>query len=164
MSKLAHEFEGVLQRRPFKLRATPAMAQFLPLSKESDFARFAELTTHGSPVFINFAEHYEVLTNVVEQAMSAWPELFVLIRVSMPGGMRIPKTLLHDNVLLLEDVRFEEEKLAQYDENLLVIEDYFVHFDMEKGNNQFAMRLYSNSPAEAEFAKLRDMLAEFGVN
>lgn len=163
MSDLVHEFSGVLQRRPFKLRATPAMAQFLPLSSDNDFERFVELKTFGSPVLINFLEHYEILSSLVETAMQQWPELFVLVRVSMPGGMRIPKTLLNDNVLLLEDITPEESKLSQYQTDVLVIEDYFVHFDMEKGNNQFAMRLYSEFPSEAHFEKLCDMLSEWGV-
>lgn len=164
MSKLAHEFSGVLQRRPFKQRATPAMAQILPLTTVNDFERFVELKSFGSPVFLNFFEHYDMLSQLVELAEKQWPELFVLVRVSMPGGMRIPKTLLKDNVLLLEDIEAEEQKLSQYNESVLVIEDYFVHFDMEKGNNQLALRLYTDEPAIDAFTQMCEQLAEWGIN
>lgn len=164
MSKLAHEFSGVLTRRPFPLRASPALAQVLPLTKETDFARFAELTNCGTPVYVNFVEHYEMLSALVTKALEQWPELSVLIRISMPGGMRIPKTLLNDNVLLLEDIRPEEAKLTQYGVDVLVIEDYFVHLDMEKGNNDIALRLYSETPSESGFSQLCEQLVEWGIN
>lgn len=164
MSKLAHEFSGVLQRRPFKNRATPAMAQVLPLTKVNDFERFVELNSFGSPVFVNFFEHYDMLSQLVEQAEKQWPDLFVLIRISMPGGMRIPKALLKANVLLLEDIEAEEQKLSQYNEDVLVIEDYFVHLDMEKGSNQLSCRLYTEKPAIDAFTQLCEQMMEWGIN
>ena len=62
----------------------------------------------------------------------------------MPGGMRIPANLLADNILLLEDLASEEQKLVTLIKPLLVIEDRFTRIEIDNNDNSVSLRLYSD--------------------
>ncbi len=157
-------FNGKITRRPFPATMTPAMAQTLPLLTENDFEVFSSLPSNLTPVKLNFQEHYKILSDMVECAATNFPEITVLCRISMPGGMRILAGLLQDNVLLLQDVKPEEEKLLKQGKPLMVVEDYFAHYELEKGDNSMSVRLYDAAgEKQALPAELLEKLAVWGI-
>ena len=116
----------------------------LPLTTDNDFSVFANFTSSPYPVLINVREHYQILSDLVAEALLCWPDITIIIRMSMPGGMRIPANLLADNVLLLEDVAYEEKKLLALAHPVLVIEDHFTRIEIDNNDNNISLRLYSN--------------------
>lgn len=143
MAKQLQQYCGTLKRMPFADKPSIAEAQMLPLTTDNDFSVFANFTSSPNPVFINVREHYQILSELVDEAKQCWPDITILIRISMPGGMRIPANLLADNVLLLEEVAFEEQKLVALAHPLLVIEDHFSRIEIDNNNNSINLRLYS---------------------
>ncbi|WDE02323.1 hypothetical protein [Thalassomonas actiniarum] len=135
-------FTGTLTRRPFPNKPSIAEAQMLPLSSDSDFEVFTSFNSATCPVLLNVREHYQLLSDLVDEAQVCWPDVFILIRLSMPGGMRIPAKLLTDNVLLLEDITFEEQKLIDIASPLLVVEDRFSRVEIDNNDNSIHLRLY----------------------
>ena len=69
----------------------------------------------------------------------------------MPGGMRIPANLLADNILLLEDLSAEEQKLLTGGAPLLVIEDRFTRIEIDNNDNSICLRLYFDEEHSSEF-------------
>lgn len=144
MTKQCQQYSGTLTRMPFAHKPSICEAQMLPLTTDSDFAVFADFTSSPYPVLLNVREHYQILSDLVEKAQLCWPGITTVIRISMPGGMRIPNNLLADNVLLLEDLTAEEQKLVAFTNPLLVIEDRFSHIEIDNNDNSISLRLYSN--------------------
>ena len=103
---------------------------------------FTGFTSSDYPVWLNVREHYQLLSDLVDEAQQCWPEIIIAVRISMPGGMRIPANLLAENILLLEDVAAEEQKLLAYANPLLVIEDRFTRVEIDNNDNSICLRLY----------------------
>ncbi|KGJ93907.1 hypothetical protein [Colwellia psychrerythraea] len=144
MVKQLQQYCGTLSRMPFPDMPSIAEAQMLPLTTDNDFSVFANFTSSPYPVFVNVREHYQILSDLVDEAQLCWPKITIIVRISMPGGMRIPANLLADNVLLLEDITCEEQKLVVFENSLLVIEDYFTRIEIDNNDNSVRLRLYSN--------------------
>ncbi|WP_281557901.1 hypothetical protein [Thalassomonas sp. RHCl1] len=162
------QFTGTLTRRPFPNKPSIAEAQMLPLTSDSDFEVFTSFNSATCPVLLNVREHYQLLSDLVDEAQARWPDIFILIRLSMPGGMRIPAKLLADNVLLLEDISFEEQKLIDIAKALLVVEDRFSRVEIDNNDNSIHLRLYlgeklSKEPADDALQPLIECLAQRGV-
>lgn len=160
-------FKGELTRVPFLGTASAALARYMPLDNENDFDVFAELPSSQSPIFLNFAEHYQILNSLVIKANTLWPdELCILIRLSMPGGMRLPKALLETNVLLMQDIEPEVKKLKGQVPRLLVIEDHLLRYQLEQGHNQMCISLYQGKTLLSDsdaFTQLIGPLTEYGI-
>jgi len=162
-------FSGVLTRVPFLGTASAALARYMPLENENDFDVFAELPSSKSPIFLNFAEHYQILDRLVTRANTIWPdELCILIRLSMPGGMRLPKTLLAENVLLMQDIKPEVKRLKLQVPRLLVIDDHLLRYQLEQGHNQMRISLYQDKTQAllsngGDFKQLVGPLTEYGI-
>jgi hypothetical protein len=160
-------FNGELMRVPFLGTASAALARYMPLESENDFDVFAELPSSQSPIFLNFAEHYQILNRLVTQANTLWPEgLCILIRLSMPGGMRLPKALLDANVLLMQDISSEVTRLKGQVPRLLVIEDHLLRYQLEQGHNQMNISFYqaeSQADESEAFTQLVDPLTHYGI-
>lgn len=144
MTKHLQQYCGTLIRMPFAHKPSISEAQMLPLTTDSDFAVFADFTSSPYPVLLNVREHYQILSDLVAEAQLCWPDITIVVRISMPGAMRIPANLLADNVLLLEDLATEEQKLVAMANPLLVIEDRFTRIEIDKNDNSISLRLYSN--------------------
>lgn len=147
------EYKATLTRMPNPHKPSLAQSQMLPLLTDNDFEVFSEFSSSHHPVLLNVAEHYQLLSALVDSANQQWPNITIMIRLSMPGGMRIPANLLADNVLLLEDITDEEQKLKlelehQLESNqqavtgLLVIEDRFRRIEIDNNDNAISLRLY----------------------
>ena len=172
MTKPAHtsnpnqSFQGSLEKMPFGNRPSKAGAQMLPLSKASDFEVFADFTSTDQPVLLSIPEHYEILSELAGLANEHLPNITMLVRISMPGGMRIPANLLADNVLLAEDLEAEEHKLVasltlNQDINnsanpLLVIEDRFTRMEIDNNDNSIKLRLYGKGDLQPLVSHLSD--------
>lgn len=164
MTKPIAYFHGQLKRMPFPNKASVAQLQILPLITLHDHEVLSEFKSHDVPVYLNVAEHYRLLTMLINVANELWPDLSVLIRFSMPGGCQIAPTLLRDNVFILQDIKSEELKLSGQQRTLLVIDDNFAHFELDNGNNKIALRLYSGSEGnEYSLKPLVDILIKSGV-
>lgn len=160
-------FSGVLTRVPFKGALSAALARYMPLESENDFEVFAELPASDAPIFLNFAEHYQILDALVKFANQLWSEdLCILIRLSMPGGMRLPADLLQANVLLMQDVAPEVARLKGQVAHLLVIDDHLLRYQLEQGHNQLKISLYSQGDEginQRRFAQFIAPLADYGI-
>lgn len=165
MNKHQYRFSGKLTRVPFVGKPSAALARIMPVENENDFAVFTDLPCSDSPILLNFIEHYQILNDLVTQANVLWPQnLAILVRISMPGGMRLPKALLADNVLLMEDVRPEVARLKDSDANLLVIEDNFIRYQLEKGDNSLSVDLFSSCEEQRDtFQQFIQPLSDWGV-
>jgi len=137
------EYRGTLKSMPFPHKPSIAEAQMLPLTCDSDFEVFTGFTSSSCPVLLNVREHYQLLSDLVDVAQKCWPGITILIRISMPGGMRIPAKLLTDNILLLEDITGEEQSLITVANPLLVIKDRFSRVEIDNNDNSIRLRLYA---------------------
>lgn len=140
--KASAQFHGILTRMPFPHRPSLAQAQMLPLYTDNDFEVFSQLTCTQRPVYLNIPEHYEILAELADIAGKTWENITIVTRISMPGGMRIPATLLADNVLLVEEVAIEEAQISHSSQPVLVIDDRFSRIEIENNNNEIQLRLY----------------------
>ena len=113
MTKPQQQFRGELIKMPFAGRASLAQAMMLPLITDNDFEVFSQLDSSTKPVYLSIAEHFQLLSELVAIMQQQQPETNILVRVSMPGGMRLPANLLADNVLLMEQVQQEEQLICQ---------------------------------------------------
>lgn len=167
-------FKGELKRVPFEGKLSAALARYMPLESENDFEVFALLPSSKAPIYLNFAEHYQILERFVKQTVTSFEgEVNFLIRLSMPGGMRLPAVLLEPNVLLMQDIQPEVLRLKEgvskgEVSRLLVIDDHLLRYQLEQGENQMHLSLYSqslfdSSHEEACFLQLIESLAEFGI-
>lgn len=167
-------FKGELKRVPFKGKLSAALARYMPLESENDFEVFALLPSSKAPIYLNFAEHYQILEGFVKQANVCFEgEVNFLIRLSMPGGMRLPAVLLAPNVLLMQDIqpellRLKADVAKREQSRLLVIDDHLIRYQLEQGENQMHVSLYSQSQLDLShekscFAQLIASLAEFGI-
>ncbi len=160
-----HHFYGQLKSIPFAGKPSAALARCMPLSNENDFAVFADLPCSDSPILINFIEHYQILEQLVTFANSLWQqELTILLRISMPGGMRLPASLLASNVLLMQDIEPELKRLTGQVTNLLVIEDCFIRYQLEQGDNSIVISLHTLAQQQDQkFTQLVNKLAQFNI-
>lgn len=160
-----HAYHGELVRRPHPGKPSVALARTMPLSREEDFAVFTELPDSDVPIYLNFTEHFGILADMVTRANQLWNnEITLLVRISMPSGMRLPAPLLSDNVLLMQDTAPEEQKLKDSGHNVLVIHDFFARYQLDNGKNRIDIRLYSqNDDAPQLFSQFIEPLAELGV-
>ncbi|WDE09094.1 hypothetical protein SG34_030460 [Thalassomonas viridans] len=141
-------YRGTLKSMPFPHKPSVAEAQMLPLTSDSDFEVFTGFSSSSCPVLLNVREHYQLLSDLVDVAQECWPGITILVRISMPGGMRIPAKLLTDNILLLEDVAAEEQKLVAANKTFLVVEDRFSHVEIDNNDNSIYLRLYANEDGQ----------------
>jgi len=160
-----HSFTGQLSSLPFTNKPSAALARCMPLTNENDFEVFANLPCSQAPVLINFIEHYQILNELVLFANELWQdELTILMRISMPGGMRLPASLLADNVLLMQDIKPEVEKLSGEVPHLLTIDDNFIRYQLEQGNNDISINLYSvNIDQQVIFSKFIAKLKHYNI-
>jgi hypothetical protein len=160
-----HEYVGQLFNVPFANKPSAALARCMPLSNDNDFAIFANLPCSDAPVLINFIEHYQILNELVLFANELWPEeLTILIRISMPGGMRLPASLLANNVLLMQDIQPEVEKLTGRVTHLLTIDDNFIRYQLEQGRNQISINLSSlGKNQQVNFSKFIAKIEQFNI-
>ena len=160
-------FNGQLSRAPFEGKVSAALARYMPLESDNDFEVFAQLPSSQAPIFLNFAEHYQILNALVTLANSLWPDdLCILLRLSMPGGMRLPGTLLNDNVLLMQDVSPEVTRLQFKVPSLLVIDDHLLRYQLEQGHNQMQISFYAKQDKGhdgAAFEQLVMSLSDYGI-
>lgn len=162
-------FVGELTRVPFPGKVSAALARYMPLESDNDFEVFAELPASKAPIFLNFAEHYLILERFVNQANTLFEgDVCILIRLSMPGGMRLPAVLLESNVLLMQDVRPEVARLKGKVSRLLVVDDHLLRYQLEQGENQVLISLYSQQlqdhpENEKGFNQLIASLSEYGI-
>lgn len=163
--RYTQQYIGELKDIPFTHKPSAALARCMPLTSDNDFEVFARLPNSSAPILINFIEHYQILDALVLHANELWPqELTILIRLSMPGGMRLPKSLLEPNVLLMQDIQPEIEKLSDQVPYLLTIDDSFIRYQLEQGNNQMALSFISNADDQAiNFALFVRKLAQFNI-
>ncbi|MFT5161803.1 MAG: hypothetical protein ACI9FJ_000369 [Alteromonadaceae bacterium] len=164
-NKHHHSFNGQLLRAPFVGKPSVALARTLPMSREEDFAVFTELPSSDTPIFINFIEHYQILSERISHANELWPEgLTILVRLSMPSGMRLPAPMLKDNVLLMQDVAPEVKRLKDAPGKLLVINDHLLRYQLEHGRNDIAISFYSDDNNDkAIFEQFIAPLAGLGI-
>lgn len=158
-------YKGKLKGIPFPHKPSAALARCMPLTSDNDFEVFARLPNSEAPILINFIEHYQILDALVLRANDTWPDdLTILIRLSMPGGMRLPKSLLAPNVLLMQDVQPEIEKLSGSVPHLLIIDDNFIRYQLEQGNNDINVHLISTTADQAaNFAMFSNDLTQFNI-
>jgi|TARA_B110000114_G_scaffold182383_1_gene221572 hypothetical protein len=162
---LKHAFLGHLLKIPFPNKPSAALARFMPLTNDNDYNVFTNLPCSKAPVLINFIEHYQILNELVLFANELWQqELTILIRISMPGGMRLPASLLASNVLLMQDIQPEVKKLSGEVTHLLTIDDNFIRYHLEQGNNQISINLHSvNKNQQATFSKFIAKLEHYNI-
>jgi len=162
---IKHEYLGQLLSVPFENKPSAALARCMPLSSDNDFTVFANLPCSDAPVLINFIEHYQILNELVLLANELWPqELTILIRISMPGGMRLPASLLANNVLLMQDIQPEVEKLTGKVTHLLTIDDNFIRYQLEQGHNKISINLHSLANNQhVNFSKFIAKLEHFNI-
>jgi len=162
---IKHTYLGQLLSVPFTNKPSAALARCMPLSNDNDFAVFANLPCSDAPVLINFIEHYQILNELVLYANELWQaELTILIRISMPGGMRLPASLLAHNVLLMQDITPEVEKLSGTVTHLLTIDDNFIRYQLEQGHNEIAINLHSlDKNQQVNFSKFVTKLEHFNI-
>ncbi len=160
-----HAFLGQLLSIPFTNKPSAALARCMPLANDNDFEVFANLPCSQASVLLNFVEHYQILNELVLLANELWPdELTILIRLSMPGGMRLPASLLAHNVLLMQDIKPEIEKLSGEVTHLLTIDDNFIRYQLEQGNNEISINLHSlHSDQQVNFSTFTVKLAHYNI-
>jgi hypothetical protein len=160
-----HHYLGQLNNIPFANKPSAALARCMPLANESDFDVFSQLPCSDAPILINFIEHYQILNELVNQANALWDcELTILLRISMPGGMRLPASLLADNVLLMQDVEPELKRLSSKVKHLLVIDDHFIRYQLEQGDNAIAISLFTLSAQQnTRFKQFIAKLAHYNI-
>lgn len=165
MNKHNYRFQGTLVRIPYPGKPSRSQARMMPIETENDFDVFANLPATDAPILLSFAEHHQMLAEIVENAQQLWPEgLSILLRISMPAGMRLPSALLTSNVLMVQEVEQELAKQLAHHRHLLVIEDRFARFQIERGNNQINLCLFSDDDdQQSQFEQLLAPLAERGI-
>ncbi len=157
-------YQGTLIKRPYANTPSKASSGMLPLGKENDFEVFANFASSGYPILLGIDEHYQLLSELVAHANEHLNKPTILLRISMPGGMRLPANLLADNVLLAEAIENEEQKLVSQNIELLVIEDRFSRIKVDNNDNTIKLRLYGeNQTNNSALAPLIDHLHAHGV-
>lgn len=157
-------FSGRLIRMPFPNTVSIAELRVLPLFTEKDLNSAARFKSHSVPVLINVREHYQLLSLLTEKALSDQPNLTILIRFSMPGGVQIPPSLLLPEILILQDVQAEKERVLSEKKMLLVIDDNFAHFEIDNGDNLISLELFaSKSQGRSLMRELSQILLQHGV-
>jgi hypothetical protein len=149
MTNKIQQYHGTLVKMPYPTVPTKAAAGMLPLTTDNDFEVFSEFTCSQFPVYLSIAEHYQMLSELVDLANNALPDISIVLRISMPGGMRLPANLLADNVLLLEDIAAEERIQTADNIRFLVIEDRFSRLEIENNTNAIDLRLYNEATANS---------------
>lgn len=159
-------WHGVLTRRPFPDRPTLANNEVFPLRTDGDFAVAA--TFPGSPdarVLLNFGEHYELLGQTIAKALAALPEAeFVLVRLNLPAGKRLPPSLLDERVFILQDVQGERDALVDAGRSVLVVADRFVRTDTELGDNHLVLEWHGSRDAVPRLNALVRELGQYGLD
>lgn len=165
MTKHSYDFRGQLTRNPFPNTPSKAQARMMPIECENDFDVFANLPASQAPILLNFSEHFQLLAELVKSAQGIWPEhLSILLRISMPSGMRLPAPMLEPNVLMTQEIEPELSKLKKASGHVLVIEDRFVRFQIERGDNDISLKLFSDSDGEQNrFNQWLAVLPQWGV-
>lgn len=160
----ADVFTGRLERSPFPGRPVRAIAAPRPLRLPHDFAVVARFgRSRGTPVLLSYAEHFELLATVVARALACLPDLdVVLIRMRMPGTGRLPPDLLREEVLLVEEVDAELERLGGAGRSVLVIADRFLRNPQEQGDNGLTVGLHPGTAGDG-FRDLVHLLISLGI-
>ena len=153
----------VLGKNPYPSMPAFSNAQVLPLNSASDFEAIASLPNSNCPVYLSFDEHHRLLSELVEFFLENRKHTTVLLRISMPSGMRLPKNLLNERVLMLQDIEPEETKLRLTGEPFVAIDSQLVRFRLEQGNNQLTIRPYFELNSEEEIA-LENLLLNRGFD
>ncbi len=156
------KIQFTLEKTPFPTRAASAQARMMPLLNENDFEVMASLPTNETRVHLSFADYFELLSKLVNFALTHFPELeLILIRVSLPSGIRLDKSLLQDKVLMLQEVHREEERCIKRQKSFLVIEDFICRFRLQDGDNRINLRLYQVDD-EHVVGELKHFLTQHG--
>ena len=78
--------------------------------------------------------------------------------------MRLPASLLASNVLLMQDIEPELKRLTGQVTNLLVIEDCFIRYQLEQGDNSIVISLHTLAQQQDQkFTQLVNKLAQFNI-
>lgn len=157
-------FSGRLVRMPFPDTVSIAELRVLPLFTEQDLDSAARFKSHSVPVLLNVREHYQLLSLLTEKALSDIPSLTILIRFSMPGGVQIAPQLLRPEILILQDVQAEKERVLSEKKTLLVIDDNFAHFEIDNGDNLISLELFAGKSQGLDLVnELSQILLAHGV-
>ncbi len=158
----ATHITGVLTANPFENNVKLSLARTLPLMTEQDFYSMSTLPTSDVPVWVTHSEHYQLQLLILKAIEEMMPQdLVILLRMQMPAGGRMPKGLLRDHILLLQDVVGEEQQLIRQAQNFAVIDDHIIRYPMEAGDNRVTIRLYSRYQTQYSLAPILDLLNAF---
>lgn len=108
----------------------------------------------NEPVHLSYAQHYELLEDLVQRALAQWPSLsHVLVRFHTVYLRPIPPGLMHPKVLMLDDPQARADELLRAGESeILVIADRFRRDTKETGDNTVAITLHSRDISADHFA------------
>lgn len=106
------------------------------------------------PVHLSYAQHYELLEDLVQRALAQWPGLsHVLLRFHTVYLRPIPAGLMHPKVLMVDDPQARAAELLRAGQSeILVIADRFRRDTKETGDNTVAIALHSRDIEAAHFA------------
>lgn len=134
-------FHGTLKQCSFNNVFFKALMKPFPLISENDFSMMEEFDCSiNAPILVNFHQHYSILENLVNSAFEYLNDIkFILVELSFPGGARLPKALLKENVLLSVYTSDELKKLIEENISCLSIRDSLVRTRNENGNNEIVI-------------------------
>jgi hypothetical protein len=157
------EFE--LVRPPFPNQPIRVEVEPMALSSEEDFALFQELSeANDCPIYVSPRELYQLLETILECALTVLPGIrMTIMKVNMPGGLRLPERLVTDDVFLVQnvDVVFEECRCREI--SCLALMHDVRRFPIEAGRNRIKLK-YARAAGGADAARqLTDALAPLGL-
>lgn len=134
-------FHGVFKQCSLNNVFFKSVMNPFPLISENDFSMLEEFDCSiNAPVLVNYYQHYSILENLVNSAFEYLNDIkFILVELSFPGGARLPKVLLKENVLLSVCISDELRKLVEENISCLSIRDSLVRTRTENGNNDIVI-------------------------
>ena len=113
------------------------------------------------PVLVNHQEHYQLLCEIIEHILAIDSDSSIILRMQMPAGGRMPKLLLDDRILMVQDVEIEESLQSKCSNRTVwVLDDRIIRYPLEAGDNSLSIRIHNPADADSEKASLEDLLTQ----
>lgn len=164
--RVTHRFKGRLTRPPFPGRPFRSSNFIFPFQTEHDFAICQQLASPkpGTQAFITYDEKYELLELMIRAAGAMLqPVDYYLLRIHMPGSVRLPDRMLAPDVFISPDFSLAREQLLAEGRHLLTIDERLFRHPLEPTDNTLKIEWYAPQADEAAFNAFTKSLAQYGI-
>lgn len=164
--RMTHRFKGRLTRPPFPGRPFRSSDFIFPFQTGHDFAICQQLAgpKPGTQAHITYSEKYELLELMIRHATTLLqPVDYFLLRIHMPGSVRLPDRMLAPDVFISPDFSLAREQLLAEGCHLLTIDERLFRHPLEPTDNTLTIEWHAPQADEAAFATFTQSLSQYGI-